>query len=225
MSCLQASSTTTFKLVVGLQHSACQAIWWRRCTGGSCMGSCPADSSLASWWCSSGEQYADTVHANCDAMTHVLGGRPPDNLPCPHLATSQYYRTNDLGHAKDEWEKAGDTAQQGTAEDAIAEAAPAVSQQYAFCSTSTCNFACLWSSTRLATSHGHTSSSKTCLKKGARLRAGSAWCWGCSGDACRVAASCCWRCSRGMKRMRHTHANGPTCTLRCRCCTAAHAAV
>jgi hypothetical protein len=47
-----------------------------------------------------------------------------------------HYRTNDLTHAKVEWEEAADAERQGTAADAIAKAAPAVSQQYAYCSMS-----------------------------------------------------------------------------------------
>jgi hypothetical protein len=59
-----------------------------------------------------------------------------DHLVARPELIGPHYRTNDLTHAKVEWEEAADAERQGTAADAIAEAAPAVSQQYAYCSIS-----------------------------------------------------------------------------------------
>ena len=55
-----------------------------------------------------------------------------DHLVARPDLIGSHYRTNDLTHAKVEWEEAADAERQGTAADAIAEAAPAVSQQYAY---------------------------------------------------------------------------------------------
>jgi hypothetical protein len=72
----QASFTTTFKSTARPQHSACQATWWPRCTGGSCTVNCPERGNLVSWSCSSGEQHADMLHAGCDAVPPALGSGP-----------------------------------------------------------------------------------------------------------------------------------------------------